>query len=44
MYRKTFKLSAEQMANEPIDQYHTNLLIMNMVADKERLEAKHGSS
>ena len=42
IYRKTFHLSAQEMEDEPIDQFFTNLQILGYMKDKERLESKHG--
>jgi hypothetical protein len=42
-YRKLFKLSAEELANEPIDQLNSNLYIWSLIEKKKELELKHGA-
>jgi len=42
VYRREFGLSAQQLADEPMDQFFTNLLILRMIKDKQRLEDTHG--
>jgi hypothetical protein len=44
MYRKLFGLSAEQMADEPADEFFMNMKIYALIKEKERHMQKHGSS
>lgn len=41
-YRKTFGLSALQLAEEPSDELFTNLHIIAQIREKERLNNQHG--
>lgn len=39
-YRELFHLSAKEMAEEPIDQFFTNLYIYAQISKKQEKEAK----
>lgn len=41
-YRKMFNLSAQQLEQEPVDQFAINLFIEKQINEKQELEAKHG--
>jgi hypothetical protein len=41
-YRKIFHLSAQQLEEEPVDQFAMNMFIEKQIAKKQELEAKHG--
>jgi len=42
IYRREFGLTAQQMTEEPVDQFFLNLQIYAFMRDKERLSQKHG--
>lgn len=41
-YRKMFGLTEQELEQEPIDTFYTNLFIHAQIAEKQRLEAKNG--
>lgn len=41
-YRRLFGLSAAEIANEPMDEFYTNLFIYAEMQKKEELMNKHG--
>lgn len=43
MYRKEFGLTAAELEEEPVDQFFTNLTIIGLIRDKERIQAEHVS-
>lgn len=43
IYRKTFGLTAEEMQNEPITEFFTNLYILGQINEREADEIKHRS-
>lgn len=42
IYRREFGLSAQEMVEEPVDQFFTNLYILAQIKRKRRIIAKHG--
>ena len=41
-YRQLFGLSSEEMHNEPVDEFFTNLFIWGQIQEKQRIENDHG--
>lgn len=42
-YRLLFKLSAEQLEDEPLDQFFTNLNIWGLIEKKKELDLKRAA-
>ena len=43
IYRKTFGLSARELAEEPTDEFFTNIHIIAKISERQADEAKYGN-
>ena len=44
IYRKEFGLTAQELEEEPVDEFFTNLQIRAFIKDKERLMSKEANN